>query len=279
MKPAPFEYHAPESVGDAVGLLAEYGDEAKPLAGGQSLIPMLALRLARFEHLIDLNRVVDLQGVQRDNGTLVVGAMTRQATIERDPEVASAAPLLAMATRHIGHFQIRNRGTVGGSLAHADPASEYPAVALALGAEFEVTSSGGRRLVPADGFFVGTWMTSLEPDELLTAIRFPVWPGAGVAIEEVARRTGDFALTGAAVVSGPDRTAIALFGMGSTAVRAPAAERAAAEGADPAEVGQLAVRDLDPPDDIHATGHYRKRVGAHLVQQALVKARKEALDG
>ena len=279
MKPAPFEYHAPESVGDAVGLLAEYGDEAKPLAGGQSLIPMLALRLARFEHLVDLNRVADVQGVQRDDGTLVIGAMTRQTTIERDPVVASGAPLLAMATRHIGHFQIRNRGTVGGSLAHADPASEYPAVALALGAEFEVTSSSGRRLVPADEFFVGTWMTALEPDELLTAIRFPVWPGAGVAIEEVARRTGDFALTGAAVVSAPDRTAIALFGMGSTAVRAPDAERAAAEGADPAEVGQLAVRDLDPPDDIHATGHYRKRVGAHLVQRALVKARKDALNG
>src|SRR5439155_2378647 len=140
VKPAPFEYHAPTSVADAVALLAEHTDEAKPLAGGQSLVPMLALRLTRFEHLIDLNRIGEPRGVTREDGTLTVKAMTSQREVEHSPEVAVAVPLLARATPYIGHFQIRNRGTVGGNLAHADPASELPAVALALDAEFEVAS-------------------------------------------------------------------------------------------------------------------------------------------
>ncbi len=204
MKPAPFEYHAPETVDDVLGLLAEHGDEAKVLAGGQSLVPMLALRLTRFEHLVDLNRVPELAGFARDNGTLVVRAGTRQRVMERAPEIAAAVPLLAQATPLIGHFQIRNRGTVGGSLAHADPASEYPAVAVALGAELELAGPGGaRRRVAADDFFVGTWTTAAEPDELLVAARFPVWPGSsGFAIEEVARRHGDFALAGVGVRGG-----------------------------------------------------------------------------
>ena len=143
MKPAPFEYHAPETVDEVCALLAEYGDEAKVLAGGQSLVPMLALRLTRFEHLVDVNRVGALAGFGRENGTLVVQAATRQRVMERDAAIAAAVPLLARATPLIGHFQIRNRGTVGGSLAHADPASEYPAVAVALGAELELAGPGG----------------------------------------------------------------------------------------------------------------------------------------
>ena len=200
MKPAPFEYHAPETVEDVCGLLAEYGDEAKVLAGGQSLVPMLALRLTRFEHLVDVNRVGELGGFARENGTLVVQAGTRQRVMEREALVAAAAPLLARATPLIGHFQIRNRGTVGGSLAHADPASEYPAVAVALGAELDLARRGGaRRRVAAADYFVGTWTTTAEPDELLVAARFPVWPErSGFAIEEVARRHGDFALAGVA---------------------------------------------------------------------------------
>jgi carbon-monoxide dehydrogenase medium subunit len=264
VKPAAFEYHAPETVADAVGLLAEHADEAKPLAGGQSLVPMLALRLTRFAHLVDLNRVEGLTGVERANGTLTIGAMTRQRAIERDPEVAAAVPLLGLATPHIGHFQIRNRGTVGGSLAHADPASELPAVALTLDAEFELASVRGTRTVAAADFFEGTWTTAVADDELLVATRFPVWEGrTGFAFDEVARRHGDFALTGvaSAVELGSDgkvaRCAIGFLAMGSKPERGRVAE-AELLGASPptapelTELAQLAVRDLEPTDDIHA---------------------------
>ncbi len=286
MKPAPFDYHAPDTISEVVALLAEYGDDIKPLAGGQSLVPMLALRLTRFDHLVDLNRVTELDGVNRTNGTLTVGATTRQATIERST-VAQTIPLLARAAPLIGHFQ-SNRGTVGGSLAHADPAAELPAVALALDAQMEIATTNGRHTVPASDFFVGTWTTSLEPDELLAAIQFPVWDGAcGFTIDEVARRAGDFALTGVAsgvqldTAGAVQRATIAMFGMGSTPVRAPAAE-AALIGSNPdaqtdlAEIAQLAVRDLDPPDDVHASGRYRRSVGAHLVERSLARALQEA---
>ena len=158
---------------------------------------MLALRLTRFDHIVDLNRVDELRGVERSNGTLTVRSMTRQADVEHDTAAGEAVPLLAQAIPLIGHFQIRNRGTVGGSIAHADPASELPAVALALDAELEVVGPNGTRRVPAAEFFLGTWTTTVEADEILTAVHFPVWPGrAGFAVEEVARRSGDFALTG-----------------------------------------------------------------------------------
>jgi aerobic carbon-monoxide dehydrogenase medium subunit len=286
MKPAPFEYHAPDTVSDVVALLAEHGDEIKPLAGGQSLVPMLALRLTRFEHLVDLNRVDELDGIRRDNGTLTVGATTRQATIERS-ELAQAVPLLARAAPLIGHFQIRNRGTVGGSLAHADPAAELPAVALALDAHLEIATDAGRHTVPAADFFVGTWTTSLEANELLTAVQFPVWDGrCGFDIDEVARRAGDFALTGVTTALQLDpggtiqRAAIALFGMASTPVRALDAETALiGSQPDPTalrEAAELAVRDLDPPDDVHASSTYRRSVGAHLVERSLTRALDEA---
>jgi carbon-monoxide dehydrogenase medium subunit len=286
MKPAQFEYHAPGTVSDVVALLAEHGDEIKPLAGGQSLVPMLALRLTRFEHLVDLNRVDELDGIRRDNGTLTVGATTRQATIERS-ELAQAVPLLARAAPLIGHFQIRNRGTVGGSLAHADPAAELPAVALALDAHLEIATAAGRHTVPAADFFVGTWTTSLEPNELLTAVQFPVWDGrCGFVVDEVARRAGDFALAGVTTALQLDpggtiqRAAIALFGMASTPVRASGAETALiGSQPDPAalrEAAQLAVRDLDPPDDVHASSTYRRSVGAHLVERSLTRALDEA---
>jgi carbon-monoxide dehydrogenase medium subunit len=288
VKPAPFEYHAPTTTAEAVGLLAQHGDDAKPLAGGQSLVPMLALRLARFEHLVDLNRVGELRGVERANGTLRVGAMTTQATIERDPDVARAVPLLAAATPLIGHFQIRNRGTVGGSLAHADPASEYPAVALVLDAHFDVAASSGAREIPAAEFFEGTWQTALGPDELLAAVRFPVWEGrCGFACDEVARRHGDFALAGAVAAVELDgsanvaRAALALFGMGPAPVRAHDAERAVV-GSRPStddawrELGELAVRDTQPVDDVHASASYRRRVGAHLAGRTLRDAIRRA---
>jgi carbon-monoxide dehydrogenase medium subunit len=287
VKPAPFEYHAPETVADAVALLGEHADECKPLAGGQSLVPMLALRLTRFEHLIDLNRVSELAGISRDDGSLRVGAMTRQRAVERDPGIAALVPLLAAAVPYIGHTQIRNRGTIGGSIAHADPASELPAVALALDAELDLASPSGERRVPAHEFFEGTWTTCLADDELLVAVRFPVWEGqCGFAFEEVARRSGDFALAGvaAAVELGPDgivqRASLGLLGMGGTPVRPTDAEQSilgrAPTAADLDEVAELAVRDLDPPDDVHGSSAYRSRIGRHLVRTTLSRAIEEA---
>jgi carbon-monoxide dehydrogenase medium subunit len=283
MKPAPFEYHAPESLSDVTALLAEHGDEGKVLAGGQSLVPMLALRLTRFEHIVDLNRVDDLRGVSRSNGTLTIKAMTTQRTVEHDTAAGEAVPLLAQAIPLIGHFQIRNRGTVGGSIAHADPASELPAVALALDAELEIAGASGTRTVPASEFFLGTWTTSVGEDEILSAVHFPVWSGnTGFAVEEVARRSGDFALTGVVAAVEVDgtgavsRAGLAFLGMGPTPMRASQAEQAlvgsTATTADLEEIGRLAVADTEPTADVHASAEYRKHVGAHLVVRALDRA-------
>jgi carbon-monoxide dehydrogenase medium subunit len=290
MKPAPFEYHAPETLADVTALLAEHGDEAKVLAGGQSLVPMLALRLTRFEHIVDLNRVDDLRGVSRSNGTLTIKAMTTQRTVERDTAAGEAVPLLAEAIPLIGHFQIRNRGTVGGSIAHADPASELPAVALALDAELEVAGPSSTRTIPASEFFVGTWTTTVGEDEILSAVHFPVWSGrSGFAVEEVARRSGDFALAGvvaAVELDGSDnvrRAAISFLGMAPTPVRAAQAEQAlvgqAPAGDELVEIGRLAVTDTDPTADVHASAEYRKHVGAHLVARALDRAMGAARRG
>jgi aerobic carbon-monoxide dehydrogenase medium subunit len=283
MKPAPFEYHAPESLADVTALLAEHGDDAKVLAGGQSLVPMLALRLTRFDHIVDLNRVEELRGVERSNGTLTIKSMTRQSTVEHDTAAGEAVPLLGEAIPLIGHFQIRNRGTVGGSIAHADPASELPAVALALDAELEVAGANGNRRVAAADFFLGTWTTTIEADEILAAVHFPVWQGrAGFAVEEIARRSGDFALAG--VVAGVElndagavtRSAIAFFSMAPTPVRARAAEQAL-NGTSPtapelSEIARLAVSDTEPTADVHASAEYRQHVGAHLVERAVDRA-------
>jgi aerobic carbon-monoxide dehydrogenase medium subunit len=290
VKSASFEYHRPDTPAEAVALLADLGDGAKVLAGGQSLIPMLALRLAVFDHLVDIGRIAELVGIERRDGALWVGAGTTEAAVEHSAEAAEAVPLLTRATPYIGHFQIRNRGTVGGSLAHADPAAEYPAVALALDAGFEAISPRGTRTIPADRFFEGLWSTALEPDELLTGVSFPVWSGrCGFAVEEFARRHGDFAVAGALVavdLDGDDRVrrcAIGLIGLGSTPLRAPAAE-ASATGAmmgdvDPEELGRAAVADLDAiPSDLHGSATYRARVGAAMVARAWARATQEAAD-
>jgi len=286
VKPAPFEYHAPTTVADAVTLLSELGDDAKVLAGGQSLVPMLNMRLTRFDALVDIGRVEELRTIERTNGTVTLGAMVAQCEVERDATVAAGVPLLTKATPLIGHFQIRSRGTVGGSIAHADPAAEYPAVALTLDAELEVAGPNGRRSIAAAEFFLGTWMTTIGADEILVAARFPVWgAGSGFAVEEVARRHGDFAIAGAAVgvtVTGGQvsRAAVGLFGMGPTPLRASAAEGAlmgaTAAGLDPAEIGRLAVEGLEPPDDLHASSGLRTRIGAASVSRALQRAIEEA---
>ena len=291
MKPAPFEYHAPDSAKEAVDLLAELGDGAKVIAGGQSLVPVLAMRLAVFDHLIDIRRIEALRGIEERGDSVWVGAGTTEAEIGRSELVARRVPLLSRATPLIGHFQIRSRGTLGGSLAHADASAEYPAVALALDATIEALSPRGQRTIPAAEFFTGIWTTALEPDELLTGVSFPSATGKqGFAIEEFARRSGDFAVAGAAVAVGLDpdgrisRSAIGLFGLGPTALRAAAAEAAtpgaAASDIDAAEIGRAAVADLDSvPSDLHGTDDYRKKVGAAMVTRAWEKAVKEAASG
>jgi carbon-monoxide dehydrogenase medium subunit len=291
MKPSAFEYHRAQSAQEVVELLAEYGDSAKVLAGGQSLVPMLSLRLSAFDHLIDIGRVAELRGVERQNGSVRIGAATTQATIERSDVIANAIPLLARATPLIGHFQIRNRGTIGGSLAHADPAAEYPAVALALEADFEVLTPAGPRVVPAVEFFTGLWTTVLEDDHLLTGIAVPAWKGrCGFAIEEFARRHGDFAIAGAAIALelGADdritRCHIGLLGLGMTPERAAEAE-AALQGAPAAavdvnEIGHLAMTGLESiPSDIHGPAGFRRQVGATVVAKALRCAVEEARHG
>jgi carbon-monoxide dehydrogenase medium subunit len=291
MKPAAFEYHRPSTAAEAVDMLAALGDGAKVLAGGQSLVPMLALRLAVFDDLVDIGRIPELTGIERRNGSLWIGAGTTEAAVERSAEVAASVPLLARATPFIGHFQIRNRGTVGGSIAHADPAAEYPAVALALDAEIEVLSARGARTVAASDFFTGLWSTAMGGDELLTGVRFPVWEGrCGFAVEEFARRHGDFAVAGAVVAvqldadDGVSRCGIGLIGLGSTPER-PSATEAELVGRsvteiDADEVGRSAVSALTSvPSDLHGSADYRSRVGAAMVARAWTTATREALGG
>jgi CO/xanthine dehydrogenase FAD-binding subunit len=227
MKPAPFEYDAPESVEEALELLARYGDDAKVLAGGQSLVPLLNFRLARPERLVDINRIDELAHLRADGDRLKIGALTRTAQLERSELVAERWPILREAVRLAGHPQIRSRGTVGGSVAHADPAAELPVVLTALEARFVVRSLRGTRTVEARDLFVGYLTTTLEPDELLVEIDVPPLPtGAGAAFVEYARVHGDFALAGAAVVVSRDRTAVTLLGAGPT----PVADAAAVDG-------------------------------------------------
>lgn len=288
MKPPPFTYHRPETTDEAVALLAELGDDAKPLAGGQSLIPLLAMRLTAFDHLIDVARIPELAGVEAGPDTVRIGGATRQATVERSDVVRTALPLLARATPHIGHRQIRNRGTFGGAVAHADPAAESPTAALTLDAVVEARSTRGVRTIPTADFFTGTWSTVLEPDELLTAVTLPVWRGrTGFAVREFSRRHGDFALAGAmvAVELGPDdrvqRCRVGLFGLGRQPERAHGTEESvlgtAVTDLNPDELGAAATDALDDvPADLHGSARYRRRIGAVMVARAWRAAVEEA---
>jgi carbon-monoxide dehydrogenase medium subunit len=283
VKPAPFEYHDPSTIDEAVALLKQYDGEAKLLAGGQSLMPLLNMRLARPQGVVDLNHVAGLDYIREENGWIAIGALTRQRALERSELVRARQPLLHEATRNIAHPQIRNRGTVGGSIAHADPAAELPAVALVLDAELVVTGPGGRRTLPAAGFFVTYLTTLLEPVEVLTEVRVPVLPArTGWSFQEVSRRHGDFALAGAVVTLTLDRdrcsdARVALFGVASTPVRASAAE-AMLHGAKPderllAEVARAATADLDAPlSDVHASEEYRRHLAEVMTRRALTEA-------
>jgi carbon-monoxide dehydrogenase medium subunit len=288
MKPAPFAYFAPQEIDEALELLEQHGDEAKILAGGQSLMPLLSLRLARPGVIVDINRLANLAFIRkRGDGGLFLGALTRQRALERSPEVQSQSPLLAATMPFIAHFQIRNRGTLGGSLAHADPAAELPAVALALGAELVLRSARAERVVQAKDFFVGYMTTAMEPNELLTEMRIPARRArTGWAIEEVARRRGDFAMVGVAVVvelNANNRchdARIALFGVGEKPERMEPAEELVRgkEGSESqlALVGQTVSDEMRPLSDVHASAEYRKEVGGILTRRALEDAFKRA---
>ena len=283
MKPAPFAYHAPESLAEALALVAELGDEARPLAGGQSLVPLMNFRLARPAHLVDLNRVRELSYLRVEDGALRIGAMTRQREIERADLVRETCPLLGAAAGHIGHVHIRNRGTIGGSLAHADPAAELPVAMLAMNAEIVARRGADSRVIRAQDFFASHYATALEPDELLVEVRIPILPQpAAWAFDELSLRHGDFALVGVAAILVVDRGGVirearlAFAGAGPTPVRAAAAESLLAGGhASEAlfeEAGQRASGELEPDSDVHASAEYRREVAAVLARRALLRA-------
>lgn len=284
MKPAPFEYHRPASTDEALALLAEHGYDAKLLAGGQSLVPAMNFRLAQPAVLIDLNRIRPLDYVAQVNGGLRIGAMTRQSTAERNPLVRMYAPLLAETLPFVAHPQIRNRGTIGGNVAHADPAGEVGAAMLALEAIIHLRGPNGMRAVPAAEFFTGLFGTALEADEMLTEVEIPsAAPRTGWAFDEVSRRHGDYGLAGLAATVEVDADGrctaarLGLLGVGDAPMLAREAA-AALVGQLPTEDAVRAAaeiasqRDIDPPGDIHATPAYRRALTDVLVRRVLPRA-------
>jgi aerobic carbon-monoxide dehydrogenase medium subunit len=282
MKPAPFDYYAPATVDEACKLLAEAGGGATVLAGGQTLMPLLALRMSQPFIVVDINRIAALRGVSRAQGVTRVGPILRQNEGIADKTLGEAQPLLVTALRHVGHHQTRNRGTVGGSIALGEPAAELPATALALGASVEVQSVRGARRLAVDGLYLGPYATSLEKDELITSIHIPEWPSGTVYLfREVTRRPGDFALvglTGALAVSNGkiERAGIAWFGMGPTPMKARKVEQAlvgqSIHGLDAKALAEEAIADTAPFDDLHATAEYRRTVGRRVFARALSEA-------
>jgi carbon-monoxide dehydrogenase medium subunit len=283
MKPSRFDYHVPSNPSGAVALLRDLGPEAKILAGGQSLMPLLNFRMAQPRHLIDLNRIPELAYIAERDGGVALGAMTRQRVAERSPLVGDRCPLLAAALPSIGHIQIRSRGTIGGSVAHADPASELPAVLAALGGCVTLLGPSGSRRVSPDEFFVTYLTTSAGPDEVLTEVWFPSpLPHTGHAWLEVAYRHGDYALVGVAAVLTLDVDGtitdcrLALAGVGATPMRVPAAEeRLLGDKPDPAlfrEAARLVMRDIEPSTDVHATADYRRHLAGILTTRGLEQA-------
>jgi aerobic carbon-monoxide dehydrogenase medium subunit len=287
MKPPAFTYSVPSTLDEAVALLTEHAAaEPRVLAGGQSLIPLMNFRLAQPGHLVDLRKVAELAGIRAEGDVLVIGAMTRQSDVERSPEVALLAPLLAEAVTLVGHTPIRNSGTIGGSLAHADPAAELPAAALALDAELVVAGPGGPRVVPAAEFLLGPFATALAADELLTEVRVPRQRG-GHAFVEFARTHGNFAVVAVAALIELDgervrRATLALTGVAPTAIRAAAAERVLI-GAVPAEetltaAADAAVADLRPAGDLHASAATRIDLARTYIRRAVTLAVRRARD-
>jgi carbon-monoxide dehydrogenase medium subunit len=293
VKPAPFDYLAPTTIDQACSQLAEAGGGATVLAGGQTLMPLLALRMSQPFILVDINRIGALKGVSRVEGETRIGPMMRQNEVIADATLNAVLPVLVTATRHVGHHQTRNRGTLGGSIALGEPAAELPATAVALGASVEARSTRGARRIPADGLYLGPYATVLEPDELLTSVYFPEWPSDATSdtislFHEVAMRPGDFALvglSGAVVVKDQRivRAGLAWFGMGPTPMKARQVEAAllgqSIDKLDTRALAELAIADTTPFDDHHATAEYRRTVGARMFARILnerVSSRKAA---
>ncbi len=288
MKPPDFDYIAASTLAEAASLLGEHEDEATILAGGQSLMPLLNLRMARPQLLVDLGNLSELRYIREDSGMMLIGAMTSKRELERSALARERQPLLHASTGFIGHPQIRNRGTVGGSMAQADPAAEYPAVAVALGAEFLAVGPAGERTIQAEDFFITYLTTALEPAEVLAEVRVPLLKErTGWGFQEVARRHGDFAMAGVAAtltLDGNGRCSdarVVPFGVGATPLRASGAEEIM-RGESPSEslfteVGRKAGAELeDPTSDIHAPADYRRHLVQVLTQRALVEAAARA---
>ena len=287
MKPPRFDYVAPKSLDEALTSLAQHGAGAKILAGGQSLIPLLNFRLSHPEVLIDINRIADLAYVRVRDDDLAIGALTRQHAVERSDIVKARVPILTEACRFIGHAPIRHRGTIGGNLAHADPASELPAVMLALEAHLDVASKQATRSITADRFFTGPLITSLHPGEIVIGVRIPALPPrTGGAFVEMARRAGDYALVGVAALVTLDgsarceRVRIALCGVGPTPIRATAAEQALTGQVPTAatldEAATRAAAATNPLSDVHGSAEFRKKLARHFARQAIATALERA---
>ena len=281
MKPAQFEYYDPATVEEALQLLAQFGETARPLAGGQSLVPMMNMRLARPAQVVDLNRLAELNYIKVEDGTLRIGAMTRQRALEKSPVVAQGWPLLQEMTRYIGHVQIRNRGTVGGSLAHAFPSAELPVAMIALDASLVIRSSQGERTVAAKDFFLDVMTTVLNSGELLTEIRVPALrQRTAGAFQEISRRYGDFALMGVAAIltfsTGGEMEHARLVFTGATPhLSAIAGERLVGRKPDSElfrDIASAAAAELETESDIHASAEYRKEVAAVLARRVLARA-------
>jgi len=283
LKNPPFNYHRPDTLEQALALLAEHGDEAKVLAGGQSLLPVMALRLGRPEHVVDIGQIPGLDAITAGADGVSIGALVRHVQAERSPEIAAAAPLVHAAMPHVGHRAIRSQGTVCGSIAHADPAAEMPAVCLATGATMVATSSGGSREIAAADFGQGYLTTALEPTEILTEVRFPAWSAtAGGTVIEVSRRHGDYALVGlACMIDALGGTiasaALSFFGVDNTPVRIAAAEesllgKSLEDLAAFSAAADLVSSNIEPSSDVHATSNYRRHLAGVLTRKGLAEA-------
>jgi carbon-monoxide dehydrogenase medium subunit len=268
MIPASFDYVRAETVESALAALAEHGDEAKLLAGGHSLLPLMKLRLATPSLLVDIGRLRELSYVHDGGDHLAIGSLTRHCDLVRDPLVAEHLPVLAQVASKVGDPQVRHRGTIGGSLAHGDPASDLPAAVLALGGTLVISGPAGERSVPAGEFHHGFLETALGADELLTEIRIPKWTGSTWSFQKFTRRAQDWAIVGVVAVRNGS-TAVSLVNMGSVPLRASAVERALAGGASTAEAAELAAEGTDPSADLHATVEFRRHLARVLVRRAL----------
>ncbi|MFM2035756.1 MAG: hypothetical protein RL459_1021 [Pseudomonadota bacterium] len=282
MIPPRFEYHAPKTVGEAIALLGQHGSEAKLLAGGHSLLPMMKLRFAEPGHLIDINRIPELRGIREDGATVVIGAMTTENELINSSVVQQKLPLLSEAAKLIADPQVRNRGTIGGDIAHGDPGNDHPALSIAVEAQFVLEGPAGRRTVAADGFFLGTYMTLLQEDEVLCEIRVPAFAqGTGYAYEKLKRKTGDWATAGCAVVLRQQggvvtHARITLTNVAPTALRAEAAEAAilnqALTAATMQAAANAAVAICDPAEDLRGDVEYKTAMAGQMVKRALAKA-------